>query len=505
MNPLIKLPEPQLMFRHGQCVEDPRDGLTLFGPLEAGRPYGIRYGVIGTKRGVGYFERWLERIQTPISCIPAQAKRPPFLGFETVFRTQWEPGSGVRIQLDEEELCAHLYKDDKWQRVYGVVSTFAERIIGMLQSDYTKVDIWFIVIPDDVYKYCRPRQYVEPSLRIEAQAKRNPKYAKENLYTPALWEEENQAAKPYHYEVSFHNQLKARVLDHYQPTQIIRESTISPSALSGDYSLGQRRVDFPSTVAWNLSTATFYKVGGRPWKLADIRDGVCYLGLVFKQDDRQGDSKQACCAAQMFLDSGDGYVFKGAVGPWYNEERGDYHLKRRAANELIRLALQTYADVKGGTAPKELFIHGQVAFQEDEWMGFKSAVSPHTNLVGVRIRSTSHLKLYSQAEYPVLRGTAFAIDDTSGYLWTRGLVPRLRTYPGMEVPNPLSVTICRGMADIKTVMQDIMGLTKLNYNACIFADGLPVTLRFADSVGEILTAGPLQQATAPPLPFKYYI
>jgi hypothetical protein len=57
--------------------------------------------------------------------------------------------------------------------------------------------------------------------------------------------------------------------------------------------------------------------------------------------------------------------------------------------------------------------------------------------------------------------------------------------------------------NIKVVMQDLMGLMKLNHNACIFADGLPVTLRFADGVGEILTGGSM--ANIPPLPFKHYI
>ena len=63
---------------------------------------------------------------------------------------------------------------------------------------------------------------------------------------------------------------------------------------------------------------------------------------------------------------------------------------------------------------------------------------------------------------------------------------------------------CRGEADIQVVMADVMALTKLNYNACIYADGYPVTLRFADSVGEILTAAPRQEEL-PPLPFRYYI
>ena len=55
-----------------------------------------------------------------------------------------------------------------------------------------------------------------------------------------------------------------------------------------------------------------------------------------------------------------------------------------------------------------------------------------------------------------------------------------------------------------TVMRDVLALTKVNYNACDFASGLPVTLRFADQVGDILVASP-QGAKAPPLPFRFYI
>jgi hypothetical protein len=65
------------------------------------------------------------------------------------------------------------------------------------------------------------------------------------------------------------------------------------------------------------------------------------------------------------------------------------------------------------------------------------------------------------------------------------------------------VDICKGSVGIKTVLNDIMALTKLNYNACVYADGLPVTLKFADAVGEVLTAGPIEKL--PPLPFRYYI
>ena len=48
-------------------------------------------------------------------------------------------------------------------------------------------------------------------------------------------------------------------------------------------------------------------------------------------------------------------------------------------------------------------------------------------------------------------------------------------------------------------MRDVLALTKVNYNACDYSSGLPVTLKFADRVGEILTASP-RGKKAPPLP-----
>jgi hypothetical protein len=84
-----------------------------------------------------------------------------------------------------------------------------------------------------------------------------------------------------------------------------------------------------------------------------------------------------------------------------------------------------------------------------------------------------------------------------------GFIPRLNTYPGREVPNPITVDIVKGDADSRQVLKDLMALTKLNFNNAGFSDGLPVTLRFADLIGEILTAGPT--GVSAPLPFRFYI
>ena len=95
------------------------------------------------------------------------------------------------------------------------------------------------------------------------------------------------------------------------------------------------------------------------------------------------------------------------------------------------------------------------------------------------------------------------VHDRMAYLWTTGYVARFNTYPGFETPNPLAVNIDWGEADLETVVRDILALTKVNFNGCTFADGQPVTLKFADAIGEILTAAP--NVVSAPQPFKYYI
>jgi hypothetical protein len=131
-------------------------------------------------------------------------------------------------------------------------------------------------------------------------------------------------------------------------------------------------------------------------------------------------------------------------------------------------------------------------------------VPAQTNVVCVRIREDSGIKLFRRGPTTIPRGLALVRSETRGYLWSKGFVPRLQTYAGREVPNPLVVEIARGNADLEQVLADVLALTKLNYNACIYGDGVPVTLRFADTVGEILTAAPRREEL-PPLPFRYYI
>lgn len=193
---------------------------------------------------------------------------------------------------------------------------------------------------------------------------------------------------------------------------------------------------------------------------------------------------------------------KANVGPWFNETTNEYHLSKEDAKDLLGKALATF-DKKDGGLPEEIFIHSRTFFEDEEWSGFLEAAGNKTKVVGIRIRPESTFKLYREKVYPVPRGTTYIYDNTKAYLWTKGFVPRLQTQFGLETPNPLSVAITRGEHNIRQVCEDVLALTKLNYNACIYGDGIPVTLRFANAIGEVLTSGPVGNIEV--LPFKHYI
>jgi hypothetical protein len=495
--------EPLIEFGLGQAVEDPRDGLTLFGPFDSAGQDGLSWGLIGTDRTVAHFAEWVRGNQRPIINQFTGVSRPFFPGFEAAFRTRWPERPRVRRILDSDALDRAVRVDDRQQRVFGVVDLVANAIREAVRTADESVAVWFVVIPDSVYQYCRPNSTVPKALQVAATSSRPSRAQLRARLNLPLFPDDERNLAPYDYDPHFRHQLKARLLDTGAIVQIVRESTIAFQQVTKRNGKPLRDLaKVQSDIAWTLSTAAFYKSGKRPWRLASARPGVCYMGFAFKQDPRARDARTACCAAQMFLDSGDGFVFRSHIGPWFNPNRGDYHLKTIDADEMLSEAIAAYTGIHG-RPPEEVFVHSKNHFDHDEWKGFRAAAGAKSRVVAVRIREDRGLKFFSTSAHPILRGTAFLQGPRTAYLWSRGFAPRLNTYDGREVPAPLRVDIERGDADIDQVLGDVLALTKLNYNSCRFADGIPVTLRFADAVGEILTAGPLQ--AVPPLPFKFYI
>ncbi len=503
--------EPDLSFGYGQISDHPKDGLFLYGPHSGPvRSKEVSIGVIGTHNGLSYFRNWAIRLGGFIA-VPDPGKMDKehrlhlsnFPGLEEAYGLLISPGDFVERKIDLNTLESATKTLNQYEAVRKAVDIYIREIEHYDKNEERKIDVWIFILPELVFERCKPL-----SRRSGLELIKGDFVKKQSVRVdlPLFEGVIDQSSEDIFDDVpDFHRQVKARLLKLGHTSQLIRETTLAPDQFVNKAGYPLRPLQDPATVAWNIATALYYKTQPEPpWKLANVRPGVCYIGLVFK--NIPNDPKEhVCCAAQMFLNEGDAVVFRGANGP-YKTGDYEYHLKAPEAKKLISKVLDTFKD-KHGTIPKELFIHGRTIFNNEEWDAFKEVAPTGTNVVGVRIKTTDgDTKLFRDGDYPVIRGTAMLLDDRHAYLWTNGYLPRLDTYIGPETPNPLYVSVLKSTGEppnIRTVLTDIMGLTKINYNACNYSDGLPVTVRFADKVGDVLTMGSAKDSEKQPL--KYYV
>jgi hypothetical protein len=507
------LDEPMLLFGAGQEADDPHDGLALFGPADGGGAL-PNHIAIGTPRGLNLWDGWVDFLNSPSACVDVNRQRPwpPYPGYDVAFGAMW-PQPVRRYTLDLSELETAARKADRYERAYSVANLYLRPVEKQVPLLDAKPAVAVCVVPDEVYLNCRPKSYVaDPSDELKTTGERKELKSaiddRRRGQSRMGFLETTEPLEQYGLSPDFRRQLKARIMPFDIPVQIVRESTLD---VTDQVRNGEKGTNPLSDRLWNLGTALFYKCGRKPWKTPWARDGVCYVGLAYRRDDR--DKRTACCAAQMFLDSGDGIVFVGEFGPWYSEERREFHLHPDAAERLLRGTIETYQQ-QDGRPLREIFLHSRSGIDSAEFEGFRKACPPEVKLIGIRVRKDRtgpRLFRYDdnpeptrRGKHPVLRGTFWQRTRRHGLLFTTGFKPRIATYDGWEIPVPLSITVQHGDADLLQVAKDILGLTKLNYNACKLGESQPITVKYSDRIGEILLANPEVPRESWRHNFKFY-
>ena len=79
------------------------------------------------------------------------------------------PYKALTCEVPDDELQSALFISDAAQRVYKTVEVYSRRIADALREEEARPDVWYIVIPDDIYRYCRPKSRVASDLAIEAE------------------------------------------------------------------------------------------------------------------------------------------------------------------------------------------------------------------------------------------------------------------------------------------------------------------------------------------------
>ena len=194
---------------------------------------------------------------------------------------------------------------------------------------------------------------------------------------------------------------------------------------------------------------------------------------------------------------------RGALGPWFQTDTKQFHLDQDAASNLIEMVVGEYVRLHDGPPPSSSSTQSRPS-------PTMSGVASHPLAEPKRILSACRFLTLAMTSSSI--GPASTPSSGAPHFRLARATPssgRQATYPGStptwdprpRIPSPSRVV--RGQCDLTTVLSDVLGLTKINFNSCLHNDRMPVTIRFANAVGDVLISAPMD--SEPKLPFKYYI
>ena len=497
----VHLEEPMLLFGGGHQAVDPKAGLSLFGTYTAPKS-SINIGIIGDNTTVAQAERVLRGIARRI---PGPGRHPAWKpGFPGMSKG---PPFGCDLNVDDQWICTIRGRDvddleaikSRSRRIGTAIRLITAHMAAVEDRDEMP-DVFVCAIPQKMSRLCMdagPQDRAGRGRRRGAPADSS----MEKLFKYFADEDREKYEQAVVDETAdnFHSMLKAQAMRFTPRTQMIRPDTLDE--LTSGERQGRNKLQDDATVAWNLATALLYKSGCRLWRPAGMPADVCFVGVSFYRVRRASGGAMGTSMAQVFTPDGEGFVMRGDEFPWAG--RGPPHLDGASAEKLLRSAIGMYTRQTGGQLPRRIVLHKSSKYDAGELEGFKRAAgSTDYDFVAI-LDGSSKVAVFREGEQPVLRGTMVELPGRRWLLYTSGHVPFLGLYPGPHTPNPLEIVEHFGETPIRRVCQEILMLTKLNWNSADFSSHLPITLQFSRRVGDIMKEAP--EVRRPAHKYMYYM
>jgi hypothetical protein len=476
---ILELKPPRLQFGGASAHSDPKVGLFEAGPFDlrfgSARKDHVHVGLIGPAEQVAAARRWIERCSREIPVLgESSLLKRPFPGFFQAFHKKLvsPEGSAIEFRTGEGSDLARALEGDPYDCFQRVVDLYADAHLRLASRDLNRPDVVMVCIPDDVFsKVASVERKATDVEKKKAKGIRNSRASRQMDLFDVL-DEVEQTPEDF-LKRDFRLALKARALRHRLPIQLARDALLVDTARSQD----------PATRAWNFSVGLYYKAGGVPWRLPSDGPDTCFVGISFHHFRTTQRAIVRSSLAQAFSSDGEGFAIRGEGIPVEPEQGRNVHLSEQQSYNLAQSVLTEY-QLRTGGSPLRIVLHKTSYFDDAERAGFTAALRD-TPVVSMVTLVPSLFRLLRYGAYPPKVGTVCSVNGDRFFLFTSGFMPELGTYPGPHVPQPFEVRSF-GSEDPIIAAQDVLNLTRMNWNTADIRGKWPVSLSFARRVGGIL-------------------
>lgn len=443
--------DPTLLFYNpssGKTVDDfhPMRGLIKNGPIDL--PLYSKLFSASIKLGVICPKGFEQKFYSFICGLNqrSEAKHNPdylisFPGFFEVFKT------GVDIPSPDSANWVDI-EASKGQNEQEVIRRFCDKITRRIDQISTSVDVILIYIPKEYECFTT---FSDGSLRFD-----------------------------------LHDHVKAFAAQKQIATQFIREKTIES--------------DLNCQIMWAISLAIYVKAARTPWTISGIQPDTAFAGIGYSVLQGGSGNNIVIGCSHVYTSDGLGMKYKlSKLRDVTIDKRRNPYLSE---DEAFRLGLnikelfyKSFTEL-----PKRVVIHKRTPFRNDEIKGLVDSLSGAgiQDIELIEITYEDDLKCFALNTFssdvdgfPVARGLCFPLNNNTMYLYTHGIAPSVKAanrkyfQGGKSVPLPLRVTRHYGSSDMGQIAQEILGLSRMNWNSFNLYSKLPCTIESSNQIAQI--------------------
>ena len=282
-----------------------------------------------------------------------------------------------------------------------------------------------------------------------------------------------------------HDFVKAFCVQRGVATQFLNQDTLSG---------GQQ-----CRIWWWLSLALYVKSMRTPWVLDNLSDDTAFVGLGFSIDRTASPHRHVILGcSHIYSARGEGLQYRlSKVENPIMRGRNPFMSKddaRRVGETIRELFYEAHSKL-----PSRVVLHKRTPFRGDEREGLLDGLGNVEQIDMLEIQTDNALRyVASQNRYgkidednfPVQRGTAVQLDNYTALLWVHGATtavnPRLKYFQGKRrIPAPLTIRRHVGQTDLKQICEEILGLSKMNWNTFDLYTKAPATLHSSNEIARI--------------------